>query len=291
MTYPPLSRRLIAGLFLTVAGALPVACSKAAPPAAAPPPATTATQPPSSQPAPEAKEPSDLPRTAEPAPAPAPPPVKWIVKTRYGPIVSDDPAAAGKKVAMLTFDDGPHPENTAKILEVLKANQVTALFFVTGNAARYEDVLRQVAEQGHLIGTHTLNHENLRFMTREQQRQAIVGVNETVERVTGRKPRYFRPPFGAYNDDTLALMQELEMQLINWDHGSGDWMDTRDGYKDPAIVIQDVLSEQPRNNQMTPLHPGSIILFHDTLRHTAEALPEIIKGLRELGYEFVTPEP
>jgi len=81
------------------------------------------------------------------------------------------------------------------------------------------------------------------------------------------------------------------MQLLNWSHGSGDWMEVQDGYKDPAILTHDVLAETPRNTNMTPLHPGSVILFHDTLRHTAEALPAIMEGLKAKGYSFVLPEP
>jgi peptidoglycan/xylan/chitin deacetylase (PgdA/CDA1 family) len=214
---------------------------------------------------------------------------RWVINTHWGPVVSDDPAVQGKKVALLTFDDGPSPAYTSRVLDTLKEHGVKAIFFVNGPAAEHPDLIKRMVAEGHLVGTHTLTHPLLTDLGAEGQRQEIGDIADIVEQITGKRPYYFRAPFGAYNDTTLAILKDLNMQLLNWDHGSGDWMDVRDGYKDPAIVIQDVLSEVPRNAQMTPLHPGSVILMHDTLRHTAEALPGIITGLKEKGYEFVIP--
>lgn len=219
------------------------------------------------------------------------PRVSWYQKAPGYPLVTDDPAAREQKVAMLTFDDGPRPGTTEKILDALKAENVKAIFFVTGYSAKNEELLRRIAAEGHIIGTHTMSHENLRDKSKEEQRAEIVGVNEMVERVTGYRVRYFRPPFGAYNADTLALMEELGLVLINWSHGSRDWVGLENGWKDPALVVRDVLAETPPDAQATRLHPGAIILLHDTHPHTAEALPEILDGLREKGYQLVTLEP
>lgn len=301
MTWNCRSPHMAAGVALALAGLVLAGCSKpaaapvapppvAAPPAAAAPDPAPATPPAAHPAAAEPARPVTPPEPPKPA-TPPPPPIKWVLQNYYGPIASADPAAKDKQVVLLTFDDGPHPEYTARILDTLKAHDVKALWFVTSNAGKYEDVLKRIAAEGHLVGTHTLYHENLRNMTRDDQRKAIAGANAIVERVLGQKPKYFRPPFGAFNADTKALMQELGMTLMNWDHGSGDWMEVKDGHKDPQVVVQDTLSEKPRNNQMTPLHPGAIILFHDTLKHTAEALPDIITGLKAKGYEFVLPEP
>ncbi|MFO7172511.1 MAG: polysaccharide deacetylase family protein [Bacillota bacterium] len=221
----------------------------------------------------------------------SPPPARWYQKAPGYPLTTDDPAARGRKVAMLTFDDGPNPGTTEQILDVLKQYNVRAVFFVTGYGARHTDLLRRIAAEGHIIGTHTMTHANLRELSREEQRREIVGVNEMVEAATGQKVRYFRPPFGAYNEDTLALMEELGLELINWSHGSRDWLGVANGWKDPALVVRDVLAEEPPDPQATRLHPGAIILLHDTLPHTAAALPAILEGLAEKGYELVTLEP
>lgn len=284
--------RPLVALALVLAGLLPVACGSPPPQGAVAAAAPKAAAPAAPAPAaPAAPEPA-APAPAETAPvSPAPPPGRWVLQHDYGPLVSDDPAARDRKVVLLTFDDGPHPVYTPRILDTLREYNVRALWFVTANAGKYPDLLRRIAAEGHRIGTHTLNHENLRSLDRDGQRRAIVGVNEMVARITGIKPRYFRPPYGAFNADTRAVLAELGMTLMNWDHGSGDWMDLQDGYKDPQVVIQDTLSERPRNPRLTALHPGAIILFHDTHKHTAEALPAIIRGLREKGYEFILPEP
>jgi peptidoglycan-N-acetylmuramic acid deacetylase len=214
---------------------------------------------------------------------------RWVIKTHYGPITSDDPAVKGQKVALLTFDDGPSPEYTPRILDILKEQGIQAIFFVNAPAKAHPDLIRRMVAEGHIVGTHTMTHPLLTDLSEAQQRQEIGEIADIVTEITGKRPYYFRAPFGAYNETTLAILQDLQMQLLNWDHGSGDWMDVRDGYKDPAIVINDVLSEVPRNSQMTPLHPGSVILFHDTLKQTAEALPAIIAGLKAKGYAFVLP--
>lgn len=233
-------------------------------------------------------------KTPPESPAGEPPaasPVRWYQKAPGYPLTTDDPAARGRKVAMLTFDDGPNPGTTEQILDVLKQYNVRAVFFVTGYGARHTDLLRRIAAEGHIIGTHTMTHANLRELSREEQRREIVGVNEMVEAATGQKVRYFRPPFGAYNEDTLALMEELGLELINWSHGSRDWVGVANGWKDPALVVRDVLAEEPPDSQATRLHPGAIILLHDTLPHTAAALPAILEGLAEKGYELVTLAP
>jgi peptidoglycan/xylan/chitin deacetylase (PgdA/CDA1 family) len=279
---------------LLAATLIAAACSSAAPvtqpvPGSQPKQSGGQTQQPGGQPV------GQKPSGHQPDPLPPPkkePAIKWVVRTHFGPIITDDPAGKEQKVVLLTFDDGPHPDYTPLVLDTLKEHGIKALWFVTGNAEKYPDLIKRIDAEGHLIGTHTLSHENLRFMTKEKQREVITTVNEMVEKIIDKKPRYFRPPFGAYNENTLAVMTELHMQLMNWDHGSGDWMGVKDGYKDPKVVIADTLAEKPRDPQQhTALHPGSIILFHDTLKHTVEALPEIIKGLKEKGYDFVIPEP
>ncbi|HWI63146.1 MAG TPA: polysaccharide deacetylase family protein [Symbiobacteriaceae bacterium] len=240
-----------------------------------------------------APPPAKAEQPVEPAKPPEPPApqVKWLVSGHWGPVYTEDAAGKEQKAAVLTFDDGPSEEYTPLVLDALKAEGVKAIFFVNGHAGQHPDLIRRIVAEGHILANHTLNHENLTTLSAAEQRSQIAGVNEVLQQITGQKPYWFRAPFGAFDDDTLAILDELGMQLLNWSHGSGDWMEVRDGYKDPGLLTSDVLAEQPRNANMTALHAGSVILFHDTLRHTAEALPGIIQGLKAKGYTFVLPEP
>ena len=91
--------------------------------------------------------------------------------------------------------------------------------------------------------------------------------------MAGSKPKYFRPPYGAYNKDVLSVVGEYGMEVVNWTNGSLDWE-----YSDPEKVTGEVMKQ---------LHRGAVILMHDTKAHTAEALPNIIRKIRAEGYEFV----
>lgn len=203
-----------------------------------------------------------------------------------GPVVAVHEADADRKFVMLTYDDGPNPGTTELVLDALKEAGVKALFFVTGYGAEHEDLLKRIHDEGHTIGTHTVSHPNLTTLSKEEQRAEIVPVNEVVERVTGQKVKYFRPPHGAYNADTLALMDELGLMLVNWTHGSRDW-EPGVTQEDPALVTAKVLAEEPAEPGDTALWPGAVVLLHDTLPWTAAASPDFIAGLKELGYEFV----
>lgn len=207
------------------------------------------------------------------------PEIKWYPRGIGHPLVSQDERARDKKVVMLTFDDGPTAHVTGRILDVLQQEQIRAVFFVTGYGAKNRDLLERIYREGHLIGTHTRNHDLLIELSREEMIAAIEPVNEMVLEVTGQRPQYFRPPHGAYNDLVLDVMADLKLELINWSNGSLDWEDVdAHGHKDPALIVADVIRQ---------LHPGAVILFHDTHTHTAEALPEIIRQIRAAGYEFV----
>lgn len=203
-----------------------------------------------------------------------------------GPVVAVNEEDRGRRFVMLTYDDGPKPGTTDKVLDALKEAGVKALFFVTGYGAEHEDLLKRIHDEGHTIGTHTVSHKNLTTLSKEEQRAEIVPVNEVVERVTGQKVKYFRPPHGAYNEDTLALMDELGLQLVNWTHGSRDW-EPNVTHEDPAMVTAKVLAEEPAEPGDTALWPGAVVLLHDTLPWTAAATPQFVAGLQELGYEFV----
>lgn len=206
------------------------------------------------------------------------PAVTWTPRGIGLPLVPSDPAA-DQKVMLLTFDDGPS-EYTVPILETLAKENIKAIFFITGYGARnHPELVERIHKEGHILAVHTMTHPNMRRLTKDGQRQEIQPLVELIEKVSGQKPRYFRPPFGAYNDDLRQLLMEMDMELINWTNGSKDWEGVVNGYKDPNKVVEDVMQQ---------LHKGAVVLFHDTMQHTVEAVPEVIKRVRAEGYEFVT---
>jgi peptidoglycan/xylan/chitin deacetylase (PgdA/CDA1 family) len=235
---------------------------------------------------------ADAPAPAAPPPAGAPsgshdpvqqaepkPVIKWHPRGIGLPVVSDDPAAQGKKVVVLTFDDGPSDSgSTARILDILAENNVKAMFFITGYGAKHRDLVEREVREGHVVAPHSMTHDDLAKMTLPQLHEDIDPLVKLVEEVTGSKPKYLRPPFGSYNDRVINFAKEQGMEILNWTDGSLDWDGVKNGYKDPNQVVKDVMQQ---------LYPGAVVLMHDTLKHTSEALPEIIRQIRAEGYEFI----
>jgi peptidoglycan/xylan/chitin deacetylase (PgdA/CDA1 family) len=204
--------------------------------------------------------------------------IHWRPRGIGMPVVSDDPAAQGKKVVVLTFDDGPSSSgSTAKILDILAENNIKAMFCITGYGAKNRDLVEREFKEGHVIIPHSMTHNDLSKMTLDQLHADIDPIVQVIKDVTGTSPKWLRPPFGSYNQQVIDFAKSEGMEILNWSDGSLDWDGVKDGWKDPNQVVKDTMSQ---------LHPGAVILMHDTLKHTAEALPEIIKEIREKGYEF-----
>lgn len=208
------------------------------------------------------------------------PVIKWYPRGIGLPLTSDDPAAKGKKVVLLTFDDGPSDTgSTVSILETLAAENVKAMFFITGYGAKHRDLVERIHKEGHVLGPHTVTHANLSKLSPAGIKEELGPVVKVIEEVTGQTPKWLRPPYGAYNQSVIDVAkQDYGMEVLTWTNGSLDWEGTKNGYKDPKTVIKDTMGQ---------LHPGAVVLMHDTLKHTAEALPELIKEIRAAGYEFV----
>lgn len=165
----------------------------------------------------------------------------------------------------LTFDDGPHPELTPKILAVLNQYQVKATFFVIGKKAElYPDLLRRIVNEGHIIANHSYSHHALiGFFSRKRLEADIEKCNQIILEVTGKRPAYFRPPFGVTNPRYADVLKKLEMQSIGWSLRS---LDTRATNK--YGLIQRILSKISKRD---------IILLHDNQEVTFDALDDIIE--------------
>ena len=181
----------------------------------------------------------------------------------------------GPYIAM-TFDDGPHPVHTPRLLDLLKKRNIRATFYVVGtNAKRYPHILRRMVAEGHEIGNHTVTHKHITKINIEQVRQEVMGAQQAIIAACGVKPRTFRPPGGHTNDRLKVwLYREFGYSTIMWAVDPQDWK--RPG---PAVVANRIISNTSA---------GSIILAHDIHAPTIAAMPQALDGLLTRGYRFVT---
>lgn len=191
---------------------------------------------------------------------------------------SDAPA----NVVLFTFDDAPAPDGYAlDIANTLESMDVNAIFFVNGmylEDPEYAAVLKDIHDRGFEIGNHTYYHPDLTTYNYEQQRQEIVGTSDKIEEITGERPRFMRPPFGLYNETTLQIVAEDNMQLMNWSYGY-DW---EVQYQEPS-ALADIMVNTPY------LGNGANLLMHDR-SWTAAAVEDIVSGIQSKGYEIVDPK-
>jgi peptidoglycan/xylan/chitin deacetylase (PgdA/CDA1 family) len=184
------------------------------------------------------------------------------------------------KVALLTIDDAPD-QHAVEMAHILKELDVPAIFFVNGHFLETEEKhenLKEIHDLGFAIGNHTYNHPNLKEITVEEQREQLVKLNDKVEEIIGERPTFFRAPFGANTDDSLAIAKEENMVVMNWTYGY-DW---EKQYQD-----RDALADIMVNTEF--LNDGANMLMHDR-EWTKDALTDIVSGLREKGYTFVDPQ-
>ncbi|MDQ0253474.1 peptidoglycan/xylan/chitin deacetylase (PgdA/CDA1 family) [Evansella vedderi] len=179
-----------------------------------------------------------------------------------------------QKKVVLTFDDGPG-RHLNSILDILQQKNAPAMFFWQSRLLHPKRPWKRVLDEGHIIGSHAHNHKNLTNLSREQQYRQIKGSLEKIEAVTDQKVRYFRPPFGQYNEDTMDIMEELELTPVMWEISSYDWEHKEKPEKIFCNVIENI-------------QPGSIILLHE-LEQTVSILPELIDEIKEKGYEISLP--
>lgn len=175
----------------------------------------------------------------------------------------------------LTFDDGPSGELTEQLLDGLAERDVKATFFVCGyRVAQFPETLCRMAEEGHEIGLHTCEHTMMGEMPKDAVLDDLSECRSQVAEVCGVSPRLFRPPGGAYCDETLAAAEELGLSVILWSVDPRDW----DG-KAYAGVLPTILRDAA---------PGRIVLMHDLSAHSVDCALAAIDRLQAEGYEFCT---
>ncbi|MDD5618321.1 MAG: polysaccharide deacetylase family protein [Candidatus Omnitrophica bacterium] len=189
------------------------------------------------------------------------------------------------KVVALTFDDGPSPEWTPKILDELKKAGIKATFFMLGeNVARYPEIARRVAEEGHEIENHTYDHRVLIYYKLDELEKEVKEAEAIIKSVTGQTTRYFRPPKAWLTGAEKKKLKEMGYGIVLWTLNSKDWVNFHDK-QITSYILRNIM-------------PGDIILFHDSggvftteggdRSQTVKTIPRLVRKLREKGYSFVT---
>lgn len=201
----------------------------------------------------------------------------YMAVTENGTVVADairelDP---DKPMIALTFDDGPHYQQTPRLLKLLEQYNARSTFFILGDRSHFtesnKETVKLVAEAGQEIASHTYSHKDLKTLTLEQLTDEIVMARDNLFALTGEYPTFVRPPYGSYN----TLTKEYSYApLITWNLDSKDW-----SFRDAQMVVDHVLSEAG---------DGKIVLMHDIHWFTVDAMEQLLPELTSRGYQLVT---
>lgn len=180
------------------------------------------------------------------------------------------------KALYLTFDEGYENGYTPKILDTLSREKVPATFFVTGHFVSTQGgLIARMNAEGFGIGNHTNNHPDMTAKSLEEQQKELNTLNEALKKITGQAPRYYRPPMGRFNAQSVALAHDLGMKTVFWSIAYKDWE------TDNQVGIEKALSQVMRQ-----IHPGAVILLHAVSKDNADMLSQFIQLCREQGYIF-----
>jgi polysaccharide deacetylase family sporulation protein PdaB len=185
-----------------------------------------------------------------------------------------------EKVASLTFDISWGNKMAPKVLDVLKQENVQATFFLSGPWAKnHEELVARIKADGHQIESHGQEHVDLNTLGRDGAARNIGKAHEILQQLTGRAPTYIRPPNGAFDKNSVQGAKDLGYATIIWSVDSLDW-------KNPGV-------DTIINRTTKLIHPGAIILMHasDSCKQTDQALPVVLRNLREQGYKFMLLDP
>ena len=184
-------------------------------------------------------------------------------------------AHTDKKEIAISFDDGPSENYTQPILDVLKAEDVKATFFCIGNRiAGNESILKQVHADGHIIGNHSFSHHFwFDLYSAKKMQDDLKQMDSEMQRVTGLRPKLFRPPYGVTNPNVAKAITNGAYTPVGWSVRSLD------------TVAKD--EQQLLNKINTGIKPGAVFLFHDTCKITLNVLPQFIQEVKKRGYNII----
>ncbi len=180
-----------------------------------------------------------------------------------------------EKIIAISFDDGPVKNYTAQILSLLKQANIKAAFFCIGNRiARNENIIKQIIEDGHIIGNHSHSHHFwFDMFSSKKMLNDLQMMDKEIEKITGLKPRLFRPPYGVTNPNIKRAVENGNYIPVGWSVRSMDTV-----IKDKKKLLSGICNA---------IKPGAVFLFHDTSITTLNVLPEFINAVKNKGYRVV----
>ena len=199
----------------------------------------------------------------------------------FVPTISDpDLTNCPSGLVALTFDDGPHPKFTPKLLDILRANQAPATFFVVGYRLKANpEIAQQAYLDGHLVQNHSWSHPNFYLLSVARINEQMKKTSKLIEQTTGEEPVLMRPPYGINPKKVHVQARKNAMSVALWEIDTEDWRTGRS-----AKGITNTALKKLRKNKL------NVILLHDGVRNSGEtikAVPKIISGVRERGYCLV----
>ena len=196
---------------------------------------------------------------------------------QYDAVFLGDP---GQKVIYLTFDAGYENGSTAKILDTLKKHQVPAAFFLVGNyISQNGDLVRQMVNEGHIVGNHTMHHPDMSKISDLASFQKELNELEALyKETTGQEmPKYYRPPQGNYSEENLKMAKELGYKTVFWSLAYVDWNNDSQPTREYAF-----------SKLLPRIHNGAVVLLHSTSSTNAEILDELLTKWKDMGYTFAS---
>ena len=185
-----------------------------------------------------------------------------------------------QKVIYLTFDAGYECGSTAKILDVLKQHQAPAAFFLVGNyIEKNADLVRRMAEEGHIVGNHTMHHYDMsKLSDKDAFAKELTDLEKLYKEITGKDmEKYYRPPQGIYSEKNLEMAQELGYKTVFWSLAYVDWLQDDQPTREQAL-----------KKLLPRMHPGAVLLLHSTSQTNAEILDELLTTWESQGYRFAS---
>lgn len=183
-----------------------------------------------------------------------------------------------EKILYLTFDAGYENGNTPAILDALKKHQAPAVFFAVGNFIKDNpDLIRRIISEGHIVGNHTMTHPDMsQISSMDSFQKELDGVEELYKSVTGENmTKFYRPPRGIYSTENLSMAKELGYSTFFWSLAYVDWIQDQQPSKEEAF-----------QKLLTRIHPGAVVLLHNTSSTNASILDELLSKWEEMGYQF-----
>ena len=180
------------------------------------------------------------------------------------------------KYIYLTFDEGYEAGHTTQILSTLKENNVKATFFITAHYLNTQpDLVKQMIEEGHIVGNHTVNHKSMPSLTEEQINSEVMDLHKTIYEKFGYEMKYIRPPMGEFSEKSITVTNSLGYKTVMWSFAYEDWNENKQPEESTA-----------KKKIIDNVHNGEIMLLHGNSTTNTNILGDIIKEIRNMGYEF-----